>query len=79
MSWSLQRSILKEQKKLHFNDCRLPLQLKKKGVFLFFLLLELQVIRPLPSPRQVQSSIIQPWYCFSQVSPTTYEDAALFS
>lgn len=36
-------------------------------------------MRPFPSPRQVQSSIIQPWYGFSQVSPTRYEDAALLS
>lgn len=35
------------------------------------LLLEVHVIRPLPSPRQVQSTTIQPWYGFSHVSPTT--------
>lgn len=38
---------------------------------LMHLLLEVQVMRPLPSPRQVQSTTIQPWYGFSQVSPTT--------
>lgn len=38
---------------------------------LTLLLLEVQVMRPLPSPRQVQSTTIQPWYGFSQVSPTT--------
>lgn len=44
-----------------------------------FLLLEVHVMRPFPSPRQVQSSIIQPWYGFSQVSPTTYDNATLLS
>lgn len=43
------------------------------------LLRDVQVMRPLPSPRQVQSNIIQPWYGFSHVCPTTYEDAALLS
>ena len=36
----------------------------------WFVLLEVQVMRPLPSPKQVQSTIIQPWYGFSHVSPT---------
>lgn len=63
---------------MHFNTNHVEMQMFKKSV-LMFLLLELHVIRPLPSPRQVHSSIIQPWYGFSQVSPTTYEDAALLS
>lgn len=36
------------------------------------LLRELQVMRPLPSPRHVHSIIIQPWCSLSQVSPTTW-------
>lgn len=36
-----------------------------------YLLLEVHVMRPLPSPKQVQSITIQPWYGFSQVCPTT--------
>lgn len=45
--------------------------LKQVYVWTGVLLLEVHVIRPFPSPRHVQSSIIQPWYGLSQVSPTT--------
>jgi len=39
--------------------CGLDCSTILKGVE--FLLLDVHVIRPLPSPRQVQSTIIQPW------------------
>lgn len=77
VSWSLQRSVWRIQ-----NIQQLPLEhvcIKHVCVCLLFLLLEVHVICPFPSPRQVQSSIIQPWYGFSQVSPTTYDNAALLS
>lgn len=68
---------LVKQTNMHFYSHQLNVNIFY-NIFMF-LLLELHVIRPLPSPRQVHSSIIQPWYGFSHVSPTTYEDAALLS